>query len=155
MSRQVNLPTPALMSVTVWEDPVVEALGHRPGSAYIEDVWLGVLGPTTTWAWLRLARAASTGPGAPVDMADLARSLGLGASLVASAPISRALGRLVAFDAAHRSGGTLAVRRALPDVPQRLLATQSASAQLAHERLARAHAGHVRPLRSVVDRQAD
>ena len=124
MSRQVNLSTSALMTVTAWEDPIVEALGHRPGSAYIEDVWLGVLGPTTTWAWLRLARIASTDPGASVDMTAIARSLGLGASMGASAPISRTLGRLVAFDAAHRSVDTLVVRRALPDVPHRLLAVQ-------------------------------
>ena len=70
-------------------------------------------------------------------MADFARSLDVGASMGASAPISRTLGRLVAFDAARRSGNTLVIRRALPDIPQRLLVVQSASACLAHERLAR------------------
>jgi hypothetical protein len=137
VNRQVNLTTPALMVVTALDDPVTDSLGHRPGSAYVEDVWLGALGPSTTWAWLRLARAAQQSPGATIDMADLARSLGLGTGMGPNAPISRTLGRLVAFGAAQRSGDTLVVRRALPDVPQGLLASQAASARLAHERLGR------------------
>ena len=136
MNRQVNLPTPAFMVVAALDDPVTDSLGHRPGSPYIEDVWLGALGPTTTWAWLRLARVAGESPGTTLDMADLARSLGLGASMGSNAPISRTLGRLIAFDVAQRSGDALVVRCALPDVPQRLLVTQAASARLAHERLA-------------------
>ena len=113
MNRQVNLPTPALLVVTALDDPVTDSLGHRPGSPYVEDVWLGVLGPTTTWAWLRLARVAEQSPGSTLDMADLARSLGLGTGTGPNAPISRTLGRLVVFGAAQRSGDTLMVRRAL------------------------------------------
>ena len=136
MNRQVNLPTPAFMVVTALDDRVTDSLGHRPGSPYVEEVWLGVLGPTTTWAWLRLARVAEQSPGSALDMADLARSLGLSTGTGANAPISRTLGRLVVFGAAQRAGDTLVVRRALPDVPQRLLVTQAASARPAHERLA-------------------
>jgi hypothetical protein len=153
MSRQVNLPTPALMSVTAWHDPIVEALGHRPGSPHIDTAWLGVVGLATAWAWLRLARIASTDPGASVAVSDFAQSLGLGARMGPRAPISRTLGRLVAFGVAHRSGDTLVVRRALPDVPQRLTPGQSAGARLAHQRLADTHASHLRSLRSVPSAQ--
>ncbi len=139
MNRQANLPTPAFMVVTALDDPVTDSLGHRPGSPYVDDVWLGALGPTTTWAWSGLARVAQGSPGATLDMADLARSFGLGTGLGPNGPISRTVGRLVVFGAAQRSGGTLVVRRALPDVPQRLLATQAASARLAHEHLAHTH----------------
>jgi hypothetical protein len=139
VNSQVNLPTPAFMVVTALDDPVTDSLGHRPGSSYVEDVWLGVLGPTTTWAWLRLARVAEQSPGSTLDMADLARSLGLGTGTGPNAPMSRTLGRLVVFGAVERSGDTLLVRRALPDVPNWLLASQAASARLAHERLGHTH----------------
>jgi hypothetical protein len=72
-----------------------------------------------------------------VDTTDLAVSLGLGESLARNAPISRTLGRMVAFGAAQRSGDTLAVRRALPDVPERMLGRLSYSARLAHQQWAR------------------
>ena len=153
MNRQVNLATPAFMVVTALDDRVTDSLGHRPGSPYVEDVWLGVLGPTTTWAWLRLARVAGESPGSTLDMADLARSLGVSTGKGANAPISRTLGRLVVFDAAHRSGDILAVRRALPDVPPRLIAVLSASARLAHERLGHTRARHLRSFRSVASAQ--
>jgi hypothetical protein len=50
--------------------------------------------------------------------------------------VSRTLARLVAFDVARRHGDTLAVRLALPDLPERRLSRLSHSARLAHERFA-------------------
>jgi hypothetical protein len=50
--------------------------------------------------------------------------------------VSRTLARLVAFDVARRQGDTLAVRLALPDLPERRLTRLSYSARLAHERFA-------------------
>lgn len=90
-----------------------------PGSPYVEAVWLGVLGPSATWAWQRLARIATTRPGVTIDSVDLATSLGLGDSLGSNAAISRTLARLVAFDATHRGPDIIAVRVALPDLPAR------------------------------------
>ena len=132
---QVNRPTPARLTVIAWPDTVIEAHGHQPGSPYVEQVWLGVLGPSATWAWQRLARIASTRPGVTIDSTDLATSLGLGDSLGSNAAISRTLGRLVAFDAAQRGPDIIAVRVALPDLPARRAARLSPSARLAHERL--------------------
>ena len=139
MNRQVNLPTPPRMRVEPWADARAEGFGHRPGSAYIERVWLGALGPSATWAWLHLATVATQAPGSTLDMADLARSLGLGTALGPNGPLSRTLARLAAFDTLQRAGEVLVVRRALPDMPYGLLAQRSASARAAHERLAHTH----------------
>jgi hypothetical protein len=88
---------------------------------------------------LHLATVATQAPGSTLDMADLARSFGLGTALGPNGPISRTLGRLAASDALQRAGEVLVVRRALPDMPYGLLAQQSASARAAHERLAHTH----------------
>lgn len=132
---QTNQATPPRLTVVAWPDPVIEAHGHRPGAPYVEAVWLGVLGPSATWAWQRLARIASTRPGATIDSTDLATSLGLGDNLGANSAISRTLGRLVAFDAAQRGPDIIAVRVALPDLPARRTVRLSPSARLAHQRL--------------------
>lgn len=132
-----HLATPPRLAVTAWPDPVVETRGHRPGSPYIHATWLGILGPTTTLCWERLSRIAAARPTTPVDTTDLAISLGLGPSLGRNAPISRTLNRMVAFGAAQRLGDTLAVRRALPDVPERMLPRLSGTARLAHQKWTR------------------
>jgi hypothetical protein len=135
--RQIPSDTPARITVIAWPDPVIEAHGHRPGSAYIEAVWLGRLGPSTTLAWQRMARIASAHRETVIDSVDLATSLGLGQGLGRNAPISRTLARMVAFGVAVRSGDTLAVRLALPDLPAHQAARLSASARIAHDRWAR------------------
>ena len=75
-------------------------------------------------------------PSSKIDITDLSVSLGLGESLARNAVVSRTLARLVAFDAARRQGDILAVRLALPDLPERHLSRLSYSARLAHERFA-------------------
>ena len=128
--------TPTSLTIVAWPDRIVESRGHKPGSAYVENVWLGVLGPSTTLCWSRLSRIASIRPGTVVDTTDLAVSLGLSAQLGRNTPITRTLSRMVMFGAAVRSGDTLAVRRALPDVPPRMASRLSYTAQLAHRRWA-------------------
>ena len=129
--------TPSVLTLVALSDPVVERLGHRPGSPYIELVWLGILGPSATLAWQRLARQAAAVPSSKLDVVDLSVSLGLGTGLGRNSIVSRTLTRLVAFDVAQRCGDTLAVRLALPDLPQRRLTRLSNSARLAHDRFAR------------------
>jgi hypothetical protein len=133
---QTPMETPPILTLVGLPDPVVERLGHRPGSPYVELVWLGVLGPSTTFAWQRLGRQAAAMASSKLDVVDLSLSLGLGDGLGRNAMVSRTLARLVAFDAARRQGDTLAVRLALPDLPQRRLSRLSHSARLAHERFA-------------------
>jgi hypothetical protein len=130
-------PQPLLPEIVVvaWEDPIVEALGHGPGSPYIEYVWAGILGPSTVMTFRRLSRLAAAAPGSRVDLVDLAVSLGLGESLGRNAPIARTLARMVQFRCAQQAGETFAVRLALPDVPARQLPRLSWSARQAHEQL--------------------
>ncbi len=128
--------TPPRLTVVSWPDPVVEARGHKPGSPYVEFVWLGVLGPSTTLCWSRISRIATARPNMTVDTTDLATSLGLSAQLGRNAAITRTLSRMVLFGAAARIEDTLAVRRALPDVPGRMVARLSSTAQLAHRQWA-------------------
>ena len=133
---QAPTETPPTLTLVRFPDPVVERFGHRPGSPYVEFVWLGILGPSTTLAWQRLARQAAAIPSSRIDVTDLSVSLGLGQSLGRNATMSRTLARLVSFNAGCRQGDTLAVRLALPDVPERRLTRLSYSARLAHERFA-------------------
>ena len=133
---QAPTETPAALTLVALPDLVVERLGHRPGSPYVEFVWLGILGPSATFAWQRLSRQAAAVSPSSLDVVDLSVSLGLGEGLGRNAMVSRTLARLVAFDVARRQGDTLAVRLALPDLPQRRLPRLSYSARLAHERFA-------------------
>jgi len=137
------------MLIIAFPDPVIEARGHRPGSPYIEKVWLSTLGPASTWMWTRLARAAASSPSTVVDMVDLAASLGLGTQLGPNGTISRTIARAVWFDAIRRSGNTLAVRTALPDLPARRLARLPASARIAHQHLAKGAASRSAALADV------
>src|SRR5436190_973423 len=38
------------LHVTPLTDPVIDSLGFDPRSAYVEHFWLGVVGPSATWA---------------------------------------------------------------------------------------------------------
>ena len=134
--QQFPTGSPPTLNIVPWPDPITDSHGHRPGSPYVEAVWLGILGPSTTLCWTRLSRIANTRPNTAVDITDLALSLGLSAQLGRNAPISRTLGRMVMFGAAVRSGDTLAVRQALPDVPERMANRLSYTARLAHQRWA-------------------
>ena len=35
------------LHISVWVDPLVDRLGHDPRSTYVEQYWLGILGPST------------------------------------------------------------------------------------------------------------
>lgn len=140
MSRQQCLETPAKLTVAPWRDPLIEAAGHRPGTPYVETVWLAIIGPASTWGWQRLARiAAASKTTVTIDAAELAAGLGLGTSLGRNAPISRTLARLEAFGTLQRSGDSLRVRLALPDVPEHRVAKLCSSVRLAHQRFAHRH----------------
>ncbi|HEV2810539.1 MAG TPA: hypothetical protein VGV93_09125 [Acidimicrobiales bacterium] len=138
-SAQSPHELPAVLRVTPIIDPVVEAHGFGPNSAYIEYVWLAVLGPSGTWTYRRL-NAMVVGRTAedavPVNVVDLSRSLGLGAGTGRNSIMARTLNRLVHFGVARWMGEDgLAVRRALAPVPARQLARLSFTPQAMHNRL--------------------
>ena len=126
--------TPRHLVVTQWTEGAPTGGGHRPGSPYVEAVWLGGIGPSATWAWQRLARLAEARPGARIESPELALSLGLGERLGPNASLSRTLRRLEGFEVLQRNDDLLAVRVRLPDVSDRRLWRLSPSARAAHER---------------------
>ncbi|HZB70494.1 MAG TPA: hypothetical protein VE395_00045, partial [Acidimicrobiales bacterium] len=61
MRAALELPTDDL-HVRPWPDPVIDAVGVDPRSAYVERFWLGILGPSTTWLLRRLAAGLEAEP---------------------------------------------------------------------------------------------
>ena len=119
-----------------WPDVVIDALGHDPRSPYVESYWLAVLGPSTTWLLRRLASRLEVEPdGFSLDLAETARSLGLGMRGGRSSPFVRALGRCVVFELARpHSYDSLAVRRRLPPLSRRQVLHLPESLQHSHRR---------------------
>ncbi len=109
-------PIPAQLDVVAWPDSVIDVLGFPPHDPYSEFLATPRLGPSAVLAWRRLAGTLIHRPdGYTVDVVDLAQALGLGAGTGNSAPITRTLRRLVAFDLAYFvDEGTYAVRRRIP-----------------------------------------
>ena len=132
----VPIPTNATLAVRPWPDPVIDALGHDPRSAYVEQFWLGILGPSTTWLLRRVATGLEVSPaGFDLPLADTARALGLGDKGGRHSPFMRALARVCQFDLAQMHGdGELEVRRRLPPLNRRQLVRLPLTLQEEHQR---------------------
>jgi hypothetical protein len=113
---------PDVLRVLPWVDPVVDALGYDPRSWYVEQFWLGIIGPTSTWLLRRLvARFDAEPDGFDLDLHETPRALGLGDRPGRHSPFRRAVGRCVQFKLARPQGPTaIAVRRRIPPLPLRL-----------------------------------
>ncbi|MBA3267615.1 MAG: hypothetical protein H0T70_05085 [Acidimicrobiia bacterium] len=142
MSTEVLLPgptppagPPATLAIEPWPDGVIDALGHDPRSSYVEQYWLGILGPSTTWLLRRLATGLEANPaGFDLPLADTAQALGLGSRGGRHSPFMRALTRCCQFDLAEaRDDGVLAVRRKLPPLNRRQVQRLPAHLQAAHQ----------------------
>lgn len=128
-------PPVTTLRIVPWTDPVINALGHDPRSHYVETFWLGILGPSTTWLMRRVAAGLEAAPdGYDLDLAETARSLGLGDRGGRRSPFVRALGRCVQFELAQERGSLeLAVRRRLPPLSRRQVLHLSPSLQARHQ----------------------
>jgi hypothetical protein len=127
-------PTASFM-ITPWSDPVIDGLGHDPRSAYVEQFWLGILGPSTTWLMRRLAAGLDREPdGFELPLADTARALGLGTRGGRHSPFLRAFGRASQFGLAHRVGSDgMAVRRHIPPLTRHQVLRLPTGIQVAHQ----------------------
>ena len=104
----VREPLPAVVHVTPWDDPVVDRRGHDPRSAYVEQFWLSVLGPTATWLLRRLVAGFDHQPdGYELDVAGTARALGLSVTKGMASPFAKAVQRCVMFGVVQRLDATL------------------------------------------------
>ena len=142
MSTPDLLAAPNATSLTIrpWLDDVIDALGFDPRSAYVENFWLGILGPSTTWLMRRIATGLEAQPtGFTLDLSDCARRLGLGDRGGRHSPFMRALTRLVQFDLAQPYGvDALAVRRRIPPLNRRQVNRLPDSLQAQHHAWQRA-----------------
>jgi len=122
------------LRVTAWADPVIDSLGLDPRSTYVEQFWLGILGPSTTWLLRRLATGLEAEPGGfDLPLSDTARSLGLGTSGGRHSPFVRSMARACQFGLAHFAGDEgLAVRRRLPPLTRNQVGRLPAPLQDAH-----------------------
>lgn len=121
--------------VRPWIDPLVDDTGHDPRSRYVEQFWLGVLGPTATWVLRRLVAGLERHPnGYELDLSLTARMMGLSYSSGRSSPFSKALQRCTMFGLSHQTGDGIAVRRRVPTVAHRHLQRMPPSVQSAHRR---------------------
>ena len=123
-----------LIRITPWIDPVVDQRGHDPRSTYVEQFWLGTLGPTATWLVRRLVAGFDSHPtGYDLDLTVTAQALGLSYSKGPSSAFAKAFGRCIMFGLAHQRADGYAVRRLLPDLTRRHVARLPESVQRDHE----------------------
>lgn len=124
----------ASLTIVAWADAVVDSLGYDPRSAYVEQFWLGLVGPTGTWLVRRLASRFDEEPdGFTLDPHDVARSIGVGGRGRTS-PFTRALERLCRFGLARRlDATTIAVRRRVPPLSRLQVQRLPQHLQAAHQ----------------------
>jgi hypothetical protein len=136
-------PVPSI-EIRPWPDPVIDEIGFDPRSGYVERYWLGILGPSATWLVRSLASRLESEPGGfQLDLAESARSLGLGARTGRNSPYMRTLDRICQFGTAQRLGDRiLRVRRKLPPLTRTQLGRLPEPLQVDHDRwIARPPAG--------------
>ena len=133
MQRQLCF-APEVLHVRPWPDDVIDHMGHDPRSTYVEDYWLGLLGPSTTWLLRRLAAGFEYSPeGFDLDLGETARSLGLGDRSGRHSPFVRSINRTVQFGLAQITGPEeLCVRRRLPPLNRAQLARLSPALRARH-----------------------
>jgi hypothetical protein len=102
--------------VRSWDDPIVDRIGHDPRSIYVEQFWLGVLGPSTIWLLRHCRHELDRSPnGFVLDLSDTAGALGIGHKGGRNSALVRSIARACRFGAAQPAGlGELQVRRRLP-----------------------------------------
>ncbi len=120
--------------VTRWVDAAGEGSGHDARSEYVERYWLPILGPSTTCLLRHLAERLARSPsGCMLDVAETARSLGLGERAGRHAPFMRTIARAIDFSMIRVDPPDgLAARVRLPTLSARHLARLPASLRAAH-----------------------
>lgn len=116
-----------------WFDPVVDASGQPMCGTYVEQFWLGVLGPTATWLARRLVGGFDHYPdGYELNLPDTAAELGVTFRTDKECPFTRALERLTLFGLAQTYSYGLAVRTRAPLLAPRQLQKLPAHLREAH-----------------------
>jgi hypothetical protein len=101
----------------------------------VEQFWLGILGPSTTWFIRHVGHRLDREPeGFDLDLDRTARHLGLGRPTSAHSPIHRAIERTVRFGLARMVGHDgIDVRRRIPPLNRGQVARLPRVVQSAHQ----------------------
>jgi hypothetical protein len=134
--------TDSVLPIRPWADPLIDTLGFDPRSAYVEQFWLCILGPSTTWPLRRVAAAFDRAPeGFELPLCDTARAIGLGDKCGRHSPFVRAVARACQFDMARPAGHGIEVRRRLPPLSRRQVFRLPDDLRAAHDRWQAARVG--------------
>ena len=121
--------------VSEWVDPVVNIGGFDTCGDYVETFWLGIIGPSATWAMRFLARELEVFPnGYCINLDDTAAALGL-AFRNGTGSLERAIQRCATFGLVAQLPQSLAVRRRVPTITKRQLSRLPATLQQSHSQL--------------------
>jgi hypothetical protein len=130
-THQLDLTTDLI--VLPWHDPLIDPIGFDPRSAYVEQFWLGILGPSTVWLLRRIATGFDHFPnGFEMPITDTAGALGL-ASGGRHSPFSRTLLRCIQFTMAREDPYGISVRRRIPPLNDRQIGRLPAPLRDAHK----------------------
>ncbi|WP_420638552.1 hypothetical protein [Candidatus Poriferisocius sp.] len=122
-----------------WRDLITEEHGYDPRSRYVEQFWLGVVGPTAAWLLRFVAQEFDNSPdGFELAMTPVSLQLGISPKPGARGGLERALHRLVMFRLAAEGHAGYAIRRRLPPL-------NSSQLRRLPEHLQRAHSSHYKP----------
>jgi hypothetical protein len=122
MTLTAPTTTNATLAVYPWVDPIFDSTGFPARSDYVEQFWLGILGPTATWLLRRLAAGFDHYPdGFELDLVETAQALGTTYRPGHESPFTRAIERLSIFGLAQTYANGLAVRTHVPLLPDRYL----------------------------------
>lgn len=118
-------PNPSSVNLAIhpWPDPVIDRLGHDPRSAYVEQFWLAILGPSTVLLLRQIATAFDEHDGEAFDLDLLVCAHSLGIRMGGkNSSLMRTINRSCQFGMARRYGrNAISVRRKVPPVPRRHL----------------------------------
>lgn len=116
----IPLPATPILQVEPWPDRVMDRTGHDPRSAYAEQFWLAVLGPSASWLLRRLADRLDDSPtGFSLDCSQMSWELGLQGHTGKNSIFMRSIDRCCRFGLAQRHGDKLFVRLTLPSLASR------------------------------------
>ena len=123
-----------VVNLIPWTDHRKDVFGHDLRSSYVEQFWLGTLGPSTTWFLRHCATVLEDADDAEVNLRETACALGIGFEGGSRSAMVKTVARACRFRAARAVGATtLAVRLRLPQLSHRQLQRLPASLQQRHE----------------------
>lgn len=131
--QEVQFPD-SRITVVRWAFDDRDGASHDARSAYVEQFWLGVLGPSATLLLRHINNELAQSPrGFVLHYEELAAQLGLSGT-GKNSPFMRSLARLCMFDMARMTPDSrLAVRQLVPSLSNRHLARLPANLRARHD----------------------